>query len=71
LTSAAILTISFDEGSGWSDDQLDKACVMTPWLFFTGNILTLCALFGKLGRVDKVLQFRRLVVTIPNVILPR
>ena len=71
LTSAAILTISFDEGSGWTDSQLDIACALTPWFFFTGNILTFCALFTKLWRVDKVLQFRRRAVSVRNVLIPR
>jgi hypothetical protein len=35
-----------------------------------GQILTFCALFTKLWRVDKVLQFRRTAVTILNVMKP-
>jgi 7 transmembrane sweet-taste receptor of 3 GCPR len=70
LTSSAIFTLSWDEGAGWSDRQLDIACAMTPWFFFVGIILTFCALFTKLWRVDKVLQFRRRAVTISNVMKP-
>ena len=70
LTSSAIFTLSWDEGAGWSDRQLDTACAMTPWFFFVGIILTFCALFTKLWRVDKVLQFRRRAVTISNVMKP-
>ena len=70
LTSSAIFTVSWDEGAGWSDRQLDIACAMTPWFFFAGIILTFCALFTKLWRVDKVLQFRRTAVTISNVMKP-
>jgi 7 transmembrane sweet-taste receptor of 3 GCPR len=70
ITSTAIFTLSWDEGAGWSDRQLDIACTMTPWFFFLGNTLTFCALFTKLWRVDKVLQFRRRAVTISNVMKP-
>ena len=70
LTSSAIFTLSWDEGAGWSDRQLDIACAMTPWFFFVGIILTFCALFTKLWRVDKVLQFKRRAVTISNVMKP-
>ena len=70
FTSSAIFTLSWDEGAGWSDRQLDIACAMTPWFFFVGNILTFCALFTKLWRVDKVLQFKRRAVTISNVMKP-
>lgn len=70
LMSTAIFTLSWDEGAGWSDHQLDIACALTPWFFFVGQILTFCALFTKLWRVDKVLQFRRRAVTISNVMKP-
>jgi hypothetical protein len=70
LTSTSIFTVSWDEGAGWSNRQLDIACAMTPWFFFVGIILTFCALFTKLWRVDKVLQFRRRAVTISNVMKP-
>jgi hypothetical protein len=70
LTSTAIFTVSWDEGAGWSDHQLDIACAMTPWFFFVGIILTFCASFTKLWRVDQVLQFRRRAVTIANVMKP-
>jgi 7 transmembrane sweet-taste receptor of 3 GCPR len=70
VMSTAIFTLSWDEGAGWSDQQLDIACALTPWFFFIGQILTFCALFTKLWRVDKVLQFRRRAVTISNVMKP-
>jgi 7 transmembrane sweet-taste receptor of 3 GCPR len=70
LMSTSIFTLSWDEGAGWSDRQLDIACTLTPWFFFIGQILTFCALFTKLWRVDKVLQFRRRVVTVRNVMGP-
>jgi 7 transmembrane sweet-taste receptor of 3 GCPR len=70
VMSSAIFTLSWDEGAGWSDHQLDIACSMTPWFFFVGQIVTFCALFTKLWRVDKVLQFRRRAVTVSNVMKP-
>jgi hypothetical protein len=70
VMSSAIFTLSWDEGAGWSDTQLDVACALTPWFFFIGQIVTFCALFTKLWRVDKVLQFRRRAVTISNVMKP-
>jgi hypothetical protein len=59
FTSASIFTISWDEGAGWTDQQLDVACTLTPWFFFTGHIVMFCALFTKLWRLDRVLQFRK------------
>jgi hypothetical protein len=70
VMSSAIFTLSWDEGAGWNDQQLDIACSMTPWFFFVGQIVTFCALFTKLWRVDKVLQFRRRAVTVSNVMKP-
>lgn len=70
LMSTAIFTLSWDEGAGWSDRQLDIACTMTPWFFILGQLTTFCALFTKLWRVDRVLQFRRRAVTVNNVIKP-
>lgn len=58
ITSCAILTLSFDEGYNWTDQMLDAACMATPWFFFLGQIVTFSALFTKLWRLDKVLQFR-------------
>jgi hypothetical protein len=71
LTSTAIFTLSWDEGMGWSDHQLDIACMMTPWFFFVGHIVMLSVMFTKLWRVDKVMQFRRHIkVTVRNVLGP-
>ena len=70
LTSVAIFTLSWDEGVGATNRQLDWACMATPWFFFLGHITTFMALFTKLWRVDKVLQFRRTAVTIRNVLGP-
>ena len=70
LMSATIFTLSFDESAGWTDRQLDIACILSPWFFFTGQTMMFCALFTKLMRVDRVLQFRRTAVTVRNVIGP-
>lgn len=70
LMSGSIFTLSWDEGANISDWYLDLFCMLTPWFFFLGQILTFCALFTKLWRVDKVLQFRRTAVTILNVMKP-
>jgi len=71
IMSMSILTLSFDEGSGQSEQQLSHACMATPWFFFLGQIMVFSALFTKLWRLDKVLQFRRgNKVTIVQVIGP-
>lgn len=71
LISVAILTLSFDEGSGWTTESLSAACMATLWFFFLGQIVMFSALFTKQWRLDKVLQFRRgNKVTIRKVIAP-
>lgn len=68
LTSTAIYTLSWDEGAGWSDSQLDVACALTPWFFVVGQLTTFCALFFKLWGVGATLQFNRSTVTVSRVI---
>lgn len=71
ILASSIVTLSFDESSGWSDSSLDRACAATPWLFFTGQLLMFCSLFTKLYRLDRVLQFRRRqTITVSKVIWP-
>lgn len=71
IMSSSILTLSFDEGLGTSQAGLDVACMATQWFFFIGQMMVFSALFTKLWRLDKVLQFRRgTKVTILNVIAP-
>ena len=70
ITSTAIFTLSWDEGAGWTDQQLDVACTLTPWFFFTGHILMFSALFTKLQRLDRVLQFRRRAVSVRSALWP-
>lgn len=47
ISSLAIVTLSFDESYGWSEKQLSKACMATPWLFALGYIIVYSALFSK------------------------
>lgn len=70
IMSSAIFTLSFDEDAGWSEHQLSVACTSFPWFFFIGHVLMFCALFTKLWRVDRVLQFRRQAVTITSALWP-
>ena len=70
LTSASILMLSFDEGTGMKDKGLDIACVSTPWLFFLGMVTMYAGLFCKLWRLDKVTQFRRRRVKVTHVLWP-
>mmetsp|Transcript_10403 Transcript_10403/g.28745 ORF Transcript_10403/g.28745 Transcript_10403/m.28745 type:complete len:819 (-) Transcript_10403:813-3269(-) len=59
ISISAIFALSFDEGAGWSEQMLDRSCMAVPWLLYVGHILTFSALFTKLWRVHKVLQFTR------------
>uniref|UniRef100_A0A7S2VAW1 G-protein coupled receptors family 3 profile domain-containing protein n=1 Tax=Entomoneis paludosa TaxID=265537 RepID=A0A7S2VAW1_9STRA len=66
----AIFTMSFDEGAGWTEDMLDRACMSTPWLVWVGNTVIYSALFTKLWRIHKVLQFTRRRVKIKQLVWP-
>ena len=71
ILASSILTLSFDEGiDGWSQRRLEVACQITPWMFFVGHVLSFSAMFTRLWRVDRVLQFRRVQVKISQVIGP-
>ncbi|CAB9500494.1 Gamma-aminobutyric acid (GABA) B receptor [Seminavis robusta] len=70
LFSMVILVNSFDESHGWTDSMLDKACVATPWLYILGDMIVYSALFTKLWRVNKVLQFKRARVKVRQVVWP-
>lgn len=70
VTSWAIFPLSWDESYGWTNSQLDAACNAVPWLASIGHIITYGALFGKLWRLNKVLQFRRTTVKIAHVAWP-
>jgi len=68
--ASAIVPLSFDEGDGWDEAQLDIACMSIPWLVSLGHIITYSALFAKLWRVHRVLQFTRRKVEIRRVAWP-
>jgi len=70
IMGTTILTFSFDEGGGWSQRQLEVACISTPWFFFVGQLMVFSALFTKLWRLDRVLQFRRRAVSVWDVMAP-
>ena len=62
--------MSFDEGQGWSEDRLNRACASAPWFYMTGHLLVYGSLSTKMWRVHRVLQFARREVKIKNVIGP-
>jgi gamma-aminobutyric acid type B receptor len=70
VEASAILPISFDESYGWSTEQLSSACMATPWLLSLGFIVTYGALFAKLWRVNRVLQFTRVKIELRHVAWP-
>lgn len=70
ISSTSIFTLSQDEGSGWGQDMLDTACTVTPWFFFMGQVVVFCAMFTKLWRLDKILQFARRSVKFKDVSAP-
>ena len=70
VSVSSIVMLSFDESSGWSEEQLSRACMATPWLVSLGHIITYGALFSKLWRLNRVLQFVRRKVDIIHVAWP-
>jgi len=70
IMGTSILTLSFDEGSGWSTNSLSVACSLTPWFFIIGQILMVSCMWSKLWRINKVMQFRRQKVTIRAAMTP-
>lgn len=67
ILMSSLIPMTFDGNQGWSNTQLDRACVAMPWLMIVGNILIYGALFTKLWRVHRVLQFSRRTVKIKDV----
>lgn len=39
LVALSLITMSFDEGSGWSEQQLTRSCRAFPWLFCVGYLI--------------------------------
>jgi hypothetical protein len=70
VSASTIFVISFDESKGWTEEQLSSACMAIPWLISLGHILTYGALFCKLWRVNRVLQFSRRKITTRQVVWP-
>jgi len=70
LFSLAIFFISFDESSGFTIDQLGTNCMASVWFLCLGHLLIYGALFTKLWRINKVLQFRKTKVEIRHVAWP-
>lgn len=70
VSASAILPMSFDESNGWSAGQLSASCMARAWLFCLGHTITYGALFSKLWRVNKVLQFSRRKIDIHHVLWP-
>jgi gamma-aminobutyric acid type B receptor len=70
VSVSAVLPLSFDEGKGWSTQQLGSACMAVPWLFCLGYLITYGALFSKLWRIHRVLQMRRQAILIKQVVWP-
>jgi len=68
--ASGIFTLSWDEGSGWTNKQLSIVCSLTPWFFFLGNITILCALAGKLWRLEYAIRLGLPFKTIFRVIWP-
>ena len=56
LTASTIFPLSVGENNGWSQQQLDGACMAIPWLLSTGHMTTWGAIYAKLWRVNRVLQ---------------
>jgi 7 transmembrane sweet-taste receptor of 3 GCPR/Receptor family ligand binding region len=68
--ASAIVPLSFDETTGLNEGQLSACCMAVPWLISAGHMITYCALFAKLWRVNKVLQFTRRKITVTQVLWP-
>ena len=53
LFSFGILSVSFDESYGWSEVQLNRACVSQSWFVSVGyNMIIYGALYSNLWRVE-------------------
>mmetsp|Transcript_37639 Transcript_37639/g.78097 ORF Transcript_37639/g.78097 Transcript_37639/m.78097 type:complete len:866 (-) Transcript_37639:1504-4101(-) len=70
LQSSTVVTISFDEGAGWSENGLTKLCNFLPWLFTVGFVVVVGALYVKVWRVHKTLQFSRRKVQLSHIAAP-
>ncbi|CAB9516932.1 Gamma-aminobutyric acid (GABA) B receptor [Seminavis robusta] len=70
MSSFSIFGITTDESEGFSVEQLSRHCMAIVWLTSLGHIFTYGALFTKLWRVNKVLQFSRRQINASHVAWP-
>lgn len=66
----SIIAMSFDESQGWTQQDMNLVCATLPWLSSVGVILVYGALFSKLWRVQRVLQFTRRTIKVKHVLWP-
>jgi hypothetical protein len=70
VSVSTVIPISFDESTGLSQQELDRMCMAIPWLLSLGHIITYGALFTKMWRINKVLQFSRRKIEVKQVAWP-
>ena len=70
LVGSSVFFVSFDEEKVDSIERLSSMCVAFPWLFVPGYLTMYCALFSKLWRLSKLMQLRRRIVNVNQVLLP-
>jgi hypothetical protein len=70
ISASTLIPVLFNERNGFSEQQLSKACMAIPWLLSLGHIITYGALFSKLWRINKVLQFSRRKIDMKQVAWP-
>mmetsp|Transcript_19116 Transcript_19116/g.31846 ORF Transcript_19116/g.31846 Transcript_19116/m.31846 type:complete len:286 (+) Transcript_19116:964-1821(+) len=57
ISSSTILTLAVDDGiDGQGKEYADMACVLSPWFYTTGFMLTFTPLYVKMYRVSRVFQ---------------
>ena len=52
VSSMSIATLAWDEGAGYSQEQLSFLCMATPWLFFLGQAIGSASLVTMLWRME-------------------
>jgi hypothetical protein len=70
LEATCIVLSSFDESYGVPVETLSNLCTAMPWCFVVGNDMIYCALFVKLWKVNKVLQFSRVTIQTWRILVP-
>lgn len=73
IMAMAIIPASMDEGL-LSQGGLDASCLLFPWFFSIGFVVTFAALFSKLWRVNKLVNAsrscKRVTITVKDVMVP-